>query len=84
MIRTRCTDGWLVLSDHMISIEGPRINQSLSRADITNVATRLQVPSVFGFGGGVELTVYEKGGNHLKARMVNPKQAKRIIQALRD
>ena len=82
MIKTRCTQGGLILDERSIRIEGPRVNQILLRHTITNFQTRQQVPSIFGFGGGVELIVQERGGNTLHANMVNPKQAKAIVAAL--
>ncbi len=84
MIKTRCTQGWLILDDTSIRIEGPHVNQALSRRDITNHRTRQQAPSFFGLGGGVELTIQERGGNTLQAQMVNPKAAREIIEALKD
>lgn len=82
IIKTRCTQGWLILDEQGLHIEGPRVNQSLSRGLITNYRTRQEVPSIFGMGGGVELTVQERGGNTLQANMVKPKDAEKIIAEL--
>ena len=78
MIKTRCSEGWLVLDERFLSIQGPKVNQSLMISEITNVRTEMQVPSVFGRGGGVRLFVSERGGNTLKATMVNTQKAEEI------
>ena len=82
MIRTRCTDGHLILSDRFLSIEGPRVNLTMRIEDVTSVNLYTQVPSLFGRGGGVRLTVVAKNGATLIAQMVPPREAQAIRASL--
>lgn len=83
MIKTRCSDGWLILDERTLSIQGAKVRQSLSISEITNIRMQVQVPRVFGRGGTVKLFVSEKGGNTLVASLVKMSDAeeiKRIVQ----
>lgn len=88
LVRTRCTAGWLVLTDSAIRIErkgllggaGGQL-QVLPRAGIVGVSMKNTVPSVFGQGGGGTL-VFTGNGMTIEAKMVNTKDARRILELL--
>jgi hypothetical protein len=83
LIRTRCTQGKLVVTDHLVRIELFQLKQeSMARASIVGVDYKLVVPSLFGLGGGADLVFHGQGGERLHANLVKPKIAKQIMRML--
>ena len=87
LIRARCTQGKLIITNKKIAIElasfGKVIrSQILLRSSLTSIDTKLAVPSVFGMGGGMNLTFHGKGKEILKAELVPPKEAQEILALL--
>jgi len=84
-IRTRCTQGWLIVTDEYIRVElgGPLSRQhTLYRSSLTGVDSKTAVPSLFGLGGGVNLVFHGQGAERLEADLVKPKMAQEIIGML--
>ncbi len=85
LIRTRCTQGTLIITDEYIRVElgGPFAKQqTLYRSSLTGVDSQVGAPSVFGLGGGVNLTFHGTGVERLHANLVKPKVAQEIIGLL--
>jgi hypothetical protein len=79
LVSTRCTGGKLILTDTMISVElGQLRSQTMSREAFSSLDYKLAAPSVFGLGGGINLTFHGKGGEKLHANMVKPVIADKI------
>lgn len=86
-MRTRCTSGWLVITDQAIRIErkgllgaGGKLDvlprQALVGVDMTN-----KMASLMGMGGATTMT-FSAAGKTIKADMVNPKDAQKIMEIL--
>ena len=83
LIRTRCRQGTLIITDKQIIIElGQLHSQRLSRASCTSVESKVAIPSLFGRGGGTNLIFHGMGGEKLEASLVPPKEAERIVEIL--
>jgi hypothetical protein len=83
LVRTRCTQGKLVVTDHLVRVELFQLKQeSMARSSIVGIDYKLAVPSVFGLGGGADLTFHGQGGERLHANLVKPKIAKQIMRML--
>lgn len=84
LVRTRCTTGWLILTESAIRVERKGLGggiQVLPRAGITGVSMKSTVPSVFGQGGGCTL-LFTGAGIAIEAKMVNTKDAQKIMSLL--
>lgn len=82
-IRTRCKQGFLIVTDQAIKIELGQLNQqSLARSALTGIDAAMGMPSVFGLGGGTNLVFHGKGGERLQADLVKPNIAKEIKSKL--
>lgn len=83
LIRVRCTQGKLVITDHLVRVELFQLKQeSMARASIVAIDYKLVVPSLFGLGGGADLIFHGQGGERLHANLVKPKIAKQIMRML--
>lgn len=87
LFRARCTQGTLVVTDDLIIIElgngGSIRQQTMFRSSLTGVDSRMGVVSIFGMGGGTNLTFRSQSGEILRADLVKPSVAKEIVSALR-
>lgn len=86
-VRARCTQGKLIVTNKKIAIELTSFSkviksQTLLRSSLTGIDSKLAVPSVFGMGGGMNLTFYGKGREKLKAELVPLKEAQAILGML--
>lgn len=78
-ITARCKQGKLVVSDTMIKVQlGDWREQSMQRSMLVGIDSKLVVPAVFGFGGGVDLVFRGQGTEVIEAGLVQPKIAKKI------
>ena len=84
LIRTRCKQGHLVITDEHIRTELPGgIRQAiLYRSSLTGVDSNVAVFPMFGLGGGTNLIFHGKGGEVLHADLVKPKVAQEIVGML--
>lgn len=85
LIRTRCTQGHLVITEDYIRVElgGPfPKQQTLYRSSLTGIDSNVAVPSVFGLGGGVNLVFHGQGIERLHANLVKRKVAQEIVGML--
>ncbi len=85
LFRTRCTQGFLVVTDEYIRVElgGPMPKQqTLYRQSLTGIDSKVAAPSVFGLGGGVNLIFHGQGAEILCADLVKPKVAQEIVGML--
>ena len=84
LIRTRCKQGWLVITDEFIRVELPGgIQQrTLYRSSLTGIDSKIAVFPIFGFGGGVNLVFHGQGAEWLEADLVKPKMAWEIVGLL--
>lgn len=85
LIRTRCTQGNLIITDEYIRVELSGLmpkQQTLYRSSLTGVDSQMKVTSVFGMGGGVNLTFHGVGAERLEAHLVKPKVAAEIVGLL--
>ncbi len=87
LMRTRCTAGWLVITDQAIRIErkgflgaGGRLDV-LPRQSLVGAQMENKIPSVMGKGGATTL-IFNGGGMTIKAEMVNPGDARKIMELL--
>lgn len=82
-IRTRCKQGQLIVNDTQIKVElGDVQSQTMSRSMLTSIDSKMVVPSLFGFGGGVNLTFHGQGTTTIQAGYVKLKDAKAIKKLL--
>jgi hypothetical protein len=84
LIRTRCKQGQLVITDEFIRVELPgHIQQkTLYRSSLTGIDSEIAVFPIFGLGGGTNLIFHGKGGEVLHADLVKPKMAQEIVGML--
>lgn len=86
LIKTRCTQGHLVITETMIIVElgkeGSLRQHTLARAALTGIDSRQVVPAIFGKGGGVNLVFRGQGMDRVHADLVNPGEAKKIVKEL--
>jgi hypothetical protein len=87
LIRTRCSQGTLLITNKKIAIELTAFgnvlkSQILLRTSLTSIDSKLAVPSVLGQGGGINLTFHGKGKELLKAELVPLKKAQEILALL--
>ncbi|GHO88030.1 hypothetical protein [Dictyobacter formicarum] len=83
LIRTRCKQGTLIITDNQIKIElGQLRQQTLARSALTGVDSSMGVPSVFGLGGGTNLVFHGQGAERLHADLVKPNVAREIVNLL--
>jgi hypothetical protein len=87
LIRTRCKQGQLVITDDYIRVELkiPLLGtnqQTIYRSALTGIDSNVAVPSIFGMGGGVNLLFHGQGIERLHADLVKPKVAQEIIDML--
>ncbi len=87
LIRTRCTQGTLIITDDYIRVELKiplmGVNQqTIYRSALTGIDSKVAVPSVLGMGGGVNLVFHGQGVERLHANLVKPKVAQEIIGLL--
>jgi hypothetical protein len=83
LISTRCKQGKLILTDTAIVVElgsfmGNLRSETMMRSSFVDLDTKLAVPSLFGKGGGVNLTFHGQGNKVIHADLVKPDDAKRI------
>src|SRR5260221_2316024 len=83
LIRTRCKQGQLVITDETITIElklgGLQIKQqTLYRSSLVGIDSKLRAMSFFGLGGGINLVFRAQGAGMLIAELVKPKEAQDI------
>lgn len=83
LIETRCKQGKLIITDQSIRIElGQLKQQSLLRSALTGIDAIMGAPSIFGMGGGTNLTFHGQGGDRLQADLVKPGIAQEIKSML--
>jgi hypothetical protein len=87
LIRVRCTQGKLIVSNKKIAIELTGFgqifkSQSLLRSSLTSIDNKLVAMPIFGMGGGTNLAFHGKGGEILNASLVPPKEAQKIVELL--
>ncbi len=87
LIRTRCKQGQLVITDETITIElklgGLQIKQqTLYRGSLVGIDSKLGAMSFFGLGGGINLVFRGQGADVLKADLVKPRVAQEILGML--
>lgn len=76
LLRTRCTQGTLIITDTTITVQlGSIKSETMSRTSLVNVESKVAVPSILGQGGGINLTFYGQSGQQLHANLVPPKDA---------
>ena len=88
LLRTRCTLGWLVITESAIRIErkgfpggAGQLSQVMPRQALVGVTYTNTTPSVFGLGGGGTLT-FTGYGMVLVAKMVVRKDAQQALEIL--
>jgi hypothetical protein len=82
LARVRCKQGMLIITEQHISIElGKLRGRSIARSALTGIDSQLVIPSLFGLGGGTNLTFYA-GAERLVAELVKPSQASNIKRLL--
>jgi hypothetical protein len=91
LLRTRCTAGWLVITDEAVRIEragGTKgwipgaMAQMMPRAGIVGATINVRIPAIFGQGGGSDLTFTNMGGMVIVARTVKPRDAQEALRLL--
>jgi len=81
-IRTRCTQGKLIVNDQYIRIElGQLKQQTLLRSALTAIDSKMAFPSIFGFGA-TNLIFHGQGVERLQANFVKTSVARDIKSML--
>ncbi len=83
ILSTRCKQGKLIITNISIIVElssfiGNLRSETMMRSSFVDLDTKLAVPSLFGKGGGVNLTFHGQGNKVIHADLVKPEDAKRI------
>lgn len=82
-IKTRCKQGWLTVSDTMITVQLADLNShSMPRNQLVGLDSTVAVPSLFGLGGGQNLVFRGQGTMVIEAGFVATKDAKQIKKLL--
>jgi hypothetical protein len=82
LIRTRCAQGALIITDEYIRVQLGGImgrQRTLYRASMTGIDSCIVAPSIFGRGGGMSLTFHGTGAERLEAGYVGMKDAQEIV-----
>lgn len=82
LIKVRCHQGHITVTDNMVKMGLWGQERSLSRAAITGVDYKLVMMSLFGLGGAATLTIHGQGGERMVATFVPPSKAKEIMRIL--
>ena len=87
LIRSRCTQGKLIVTNKKIAIELTSFgkvlkSQILLRSSLTSIDSKLAVLPVLGMGGGMNLTFHGKGREVLKAELIPLKEAQEVLALL--
>lgn len=82
IIKTRCKQGSLSVTENMIKIGLWGREQSMSRSALTGIDYKLVMMSLFGLGGAATLTFHGQGGERMVASFVNPRKAKEVMRML--
>ncbi len=91
LLRTRCTAGWLIITDEAVRLEraggaGSRVPgamaQMMPRQGIVGATMKVRLPALFGHGGATDLTFTNMGGMMLVARYVKPADARTALALL--
>lgn len=83
LIKTRCKQGMLIITEQAIRIElGQFKQQSLARSALTGIDVKMGAPSILGMGGGTNLVFHGQGGERLQADLVKPNIAREIKSLL--
>ncbi|MGO8948932.1 MAG: hypothetical protein ACLQUY_15040 [Ktedonobacterales bacterium] len=88
LLRTRCTAGWLVITEGAVRIERKGLlgaggrSEVLPRQSLTGATLQNRMGSVMGHGGGSKLIFTGMGGMVIKADFVNPADAERAMSIL--
>ena len=67
----------------VLDIPGGRKSEQMARTLITSVDAHKLMPSLFGMGGGSDITIHTSDGRKLTLRFVKPKDADAILRLLR-
>ncbi len=82
ILRTRCKQGQLIITDTHIIVElGNLQSQTMLRSAFVGMDSKQIVPSLFGMGGGVDLAFRGQGVSTVYASFVPPRAARKV-QAL--
>jgi len=88
LLRTRCSAGWLVITEQAVRIErkgflgsGKR-SEVLPRQSLVGAILQNQFGAILGRGGASTLIFTGSGGMMIKANMVNPADAERAMSLL--
>lgn len=71
-----------VILEPVATVGGFGKRRSIARQAIVGVDSKQTVPSVFGFGGAVQIILHTNDGRHVKLDAVPPKPARKIVQLL--
>lgn len=87
LIRARCKQGKLIITNKRITIELQGFDQilksqTLLRSSLSSVDSKLAVAPVFGMGGGMNLIFHGRGRERLSADLVPLKEAKEALSLL--
>ena len=88
LLRTRCTAGWLVITEQAIRIERKGVLGAGQRSDVLPrqalVGAKMEnkMAPIFGKGGGSTLIFSGQGNMFIRADMVNPADARRAMELL--
>ena len=86
-IRTRCTQGFLVVTDEYIRLEQRGMfllpkHHTILRSQLTGIDSKIVLPSTFGRGGTMNLVFHGTGLERLQASFVKEKDAQQILSML--
>lgn len=79
IINTRCKQGRLIITETQIIVElGNMKSETMLRSAFVGLESKMVVPAIFGFGGGVNLIFHSQGSQSLTAYLVSTKDAKKV------
>jgi hypothetical protein len=83
LLRARCTQGFLVITDTAITIEssatlGDITPRTMLRASFDHATSAIVVPSIRNPTGGVNFTFFNQDGRALHANLVSPQDATKV------
>lgn len=87
LLRTRCTAGWLVITEQAVRIERKGLlgaggrSEVLPRQSLTGATLQNKMGSIMGKGGASTL-VFNGMGMTIKADFVNPGEGRKIMELL--
>lgn len=85
LYEARTGSGKVTITESSVTIDAPggRKSETVPRAAIARIDAKTVMASLFGIGGGRELTIHTNDGRKVVIRLIKPKDAAAMLALLR-